>query len=288
MGTWQSISMERGIPLNDQYFMVRCETNEKMYGFRKRMEEEYGFEWIDAASGGIPYGSSMFINLNSGLMFYCNLGVNNLSGSWIGNAAISMDEFIKIVEIYRKHTEHGYFVFRKDAADKGVTTEFSGKSFLFFIERPEESGWKCLDDPVYELRALDPDLNIRVNVHTGHLEKTGYAIQVFTETAERYRIVLEYMKLRNVRTSLLILNDYACVMNNMTGHTREYASVHYCTKDDSEESLRGYNIHWEDGRWIGHIMFQVLGYVRTRHPELNQIVKGGFVIETGVDLKTSR
>ena len=132
---------------------------------------------------------------------------------------------------------------------------------------------------------MEPSLSIRTNVHTGNLEKTGYAIQVFTETDEQSRIVIEYMKLRNIKTCLSILDDWACVMNNRSKHTRGYAKVHYCTAENPEESNTGYNIHWENGRWIGHIMFIVLGYVRTKHPELNQIVKGGFVIRTGVDAR---
>ncbi len=283
--TWQRISDERGIPLNDQYFMVRCETTEKMYEFRKRMEKEYGLEWIDAASGGIPYGAGMFINLNSGLMFYCNLGANNLSGPWIGNKAISMDEFVQIAEIYRKHTEKGLFDFRK-SFDKENDNIVNGKSFLFFIDRPEQRGWKCLDDPVYELRALDLNLDIMENVHTGHLEETGYAIQVFTETDEQRRIVMEYLNLRNIKTCMSVHDDWACVMNNRSGRTRGYAKIHYCTKEDPVESNTGYNIHWENGRCTGHILFMVLGYVRTKHPELNQIVKGGFVIQTGIGKQT--
>ena len=105
--------------------MVRCETTEKMYEFRDRMEKDYGFEWIDAASGGIPYGASMFINLTTGFMFYCNLGVNNLSGPWIGDKAISMYEFIQIAEIYRKHTKYGYFVFHNRKYDDSKLPESS-------------------------------------------------------------------------------------------------------------------------------------------------------------------
>jgi len=115
---WQNISKERGIPLNDQYFMVRCETNEKMYAFARHMKETYGFELIDACSGGIPFGASMFFNLTTGFMFYVNLGLNNLSGPWIGDVSITMEEFTEIVEIYRRHTENGSFVFKNRKHDE--------------------------------------------------------------------------------------------------------------------------------------------------------------------------
>ncbi|MCR4632524.1 MAG: hypothetical protein K5648_00185 [Erysipelotrichaceae bacterium] len=89
-----------------------------MYEFRDRMEREYGFEFIDAASGGIPYGSSMFFNLTTGFMFYCNLGVNNLSGPYIADMSVTMEEFIQIVEIYRKHTKNGRFIFKGKRPDE--------------------------------------------------------------------------------------------------------------------------------------------------------------------------
>lgn len=115
---WQNISRERGIPLNDQYFMVRCQTYEKMCEFARNMEKRYGFELIDACSGGIPRGVGMFFNLTTGFMFYVNLGLNNLSGPWIGDMPIMMDEFIEIVEIYRRHTENGHFVFKNGKNDE--------------------------------------------------------------------------------------------------------------------------------------------------------------------------
>ena len=86
--------------------MVRCGSREKMYEFKGKMKKEYGFEFIDATAS-TPLGTSMFFNLTTKLMFYCNLALNNLSGPYIGNKAIDMDDFITIVEIYRKKSEYG-------------------------------------------------------------------------------------------------------------------------------------------------------------------------------------
>ena len=71
-----------------------------------------------SGSGGIPRGVGMFFNLTTGFMFYVNLGLNNLSGPWIGDMPITMDEFIEIVEIYRRHTENGHFVFKNGKNDE--------------------------------------------------------------------------------------------------------------------------------------------------------------------------
>ena len=87
------------------------------------------------------------------------------------------------------------------------------KSYLIFAKRPESGGWSCLDDPVYELRALDPNLRIRENVHTGHLKETGYAIQVVAENDEQARIIRGYMKLRNIKKCLVITDNFAFVLD---------------------------------------------------------------------------
>ena len=155
------------------------------------------------------------------------------------------------------------------------------RSYLIFIERPKPIGWRCLDDPVYELRALDPELRIRVDVHTGHPDKTGYAIQVFADNDRQNTIIKEYMKLRNIKDCLYIHDDFAHVLDFYTGKTRGYAKANYVEKGNRDVPMGGYKIYLENSRWIGHIMFKILGYVRTKHPELNQIVKGGFVICEG-------
>lgn len=113
-GTWQSISRERGTPLNDQYFMVYCETKEKMYDFRERMKENYGFEFIPAYSGGLLTGPWMYFNLNTRFMFYGNIGVNVLSGPVIGEHALTMDEFVQIADIYKKYEGKSLLAFTEE------------------------------------------------------------------------------------------------------------------------------------------------------------------------------
>ena len=122
--TWQNISKKRGIPLNDQFFLVYCETKEKMYGFERTLKERYGFEFIRAYSGGLLVGPWMYVNLNTGFMFYGNVGADIISGPVIGDHALTMEEFILIADIYQKYRGFSLLVFseegqkRKEESDR--------------------------------------------------------------------------------------------------------------------------------------------------------------------------
>ena len=160
--TWQRISDERGIPLNDQYFMVYCETKEKMYEFRKKLYEEYDFIFIDAYSGGLPTGPWIYANLNSKFMFYGNIGVNLLSGPVVGDHALTMEEFIQIADIYRKYKGYSLLVFSEEgqrkkeesdrkAMQRKIPEYYDAKSVT--IDEYKENIRKCLLDRCNEREA---------------------------------------------------------------------------------------------------------------------------------------
>ena len=108
---WKEFSEKHGIPVNDQYFLVYCETREKMEAYARMLQKEYGFKKIYVNPGTIPRGTWIYINLNTKLMFHGNIGVDVLDGPVVGNHALTMDEFILIADIYRKYEGHRLLVF---------------------------------------------------------------------------------------------------------------------------------------------------------------------------------
>ena len=147
-------------------------------------------------------------------------------------------------------------------------------SLLIFIERNLEYR---LDDPVFEIRALDPRFRIRENVHTGYLEKTGYAIEVFIDNNQQLKKLIEYLKLKNIKDCLVITDDYAYVLDIERNKTRDYSNVYYYDSIFQIDRHIGYSIHLEDSRFIGNIPYMILGSVKNRHPELSNIDNGRFV-----------
>lgn len=146
------------------------------------------------------------------------------------------------------------------------------KSYLIFVKHLPR-GY------VYEIRSLDPFFRIREMVHTGNLEKTGYAIQVFVKNEEQKRTIVEYMKLRKIKECLYIVDDYASVLNIESGMCSSYNQVHYYDSVFQEDKHLGYSIHIEDSRYIGNIPFFILGIFKNSHPELNSISNGKYTIK---------
>ena len=108
---WKDYSKLNDIPINDQYFLVYCETREKMEAFARMLQKEYGFKKIYVNPGTIPRGPWIYINLNTKLMFHGNIGVDVLKGPVVGDHAITMEEFLQIVRIYRKYEGYGLLNF---------------------------------------------------------------------------------------------------------------------------------------------------------------------------------
>ena len=100
VNNWKEYLSLNDIPINDQYFLVYCETREKMESYARMLHEEHGFKRINVNPGNIPRGPWVYVNLNTMLMFHGNIGVNVLEGPVIGNHALTMDDFLQIVKIY--------------------------------------------------------------------------------------------------------------------------------------------------------------------------------------------
>jgi hypothetical protein len=101
--TWKNYSKQNDIPINDQYFLIYCETVDKMHEFARILHDSYGLTKIDANPGSIPRGPWIYANLNTKLMFHGNIGVDVLGGPVIGGHAILMEEFIDILEMFKKY-----------------------------------------------------------------------------------------------------------------------------------------------------------------------------------------
>ena len=148
------------------------------------------------------------------------------------------------------------------------------KSYLFFASRDVE---RRLNDHVFQIRALDPYFRIRENVHTGNVEKTGYGIQVFIDNEQQNTKLIKYLKLRNIKDCLVIVDDYAWVLNLKTMKCRAHYPVYYYDNIFQKDKHLGYSIHIEDSRFIGYISFMIVESVKNLHPELNQIDDGSFI-----------
>ena len=111
--TWQSFSKEKGVELNDQYFLVYCETIEKTYEFEEELQDKFGFIGIPASGGALPSGPWIYANLNTKYMFIGKIGVNLLSGPVVGNHALTRTEFLEIVNIFMKYEGLSMLVFPK-------------------------------------------------------------------------------------------------------------------------------------------------------------------------------
>ena len=101
--TWRNYSKQNNIPINDQYFLIYCETVDRMNEFARILHDSYGLKKIDANPGSIPRGPWIYANLNTKLMFHGNIGVDVLGGPVIGGHAIMMEEFIDILEMFKKY-----------------------------------------------------------------------------------------------------------------------------------------------------------------------------------------
>jgi hypothetical protein len=81
-------------------FLVRFtndDENEKLLKYLK----ENDYNWVNISSS-IPRGPWYFINLNTKMCIVGRVGIGQVS-EVVGNHAISVDEFIKIAEIYKKY-----------------------------------------------------------------------------------------------------------------------------------------------------------------------------------------
>ena len=125
------------------------------------------------------------------------------------------------------------------------------RSYIVFFHEAEGSSRNITEDPVYQLRAKDPAIRIRRNVHTGCPGETGYAIQIFADTGEQSRIICGYLKNRGIESCLVVMEYCAFVWRINRNICHMYSGLHYCTKEEPEESnTAGYNIHLEDSRWV--------------------------------------
>ena len=117
--TWKDYSEEKGIDINDQYFLVYCETVNEMEEFARILNKDYGIHRIDVNPGSIPRGPWLYVNLNTGLMFHGNIGVNVLGGPVIGGHALKMHEFLGILNTYSKYDGLGILEFGGTAEERG-------------------------------------------------------------------------------------------------------------------------------------------------------------------------
>ena len=111
--SWKEYCSENNIPSDNSYhfFLVYCDTTEKMEKFSYSIYQQYGINRINANPGSIPRGPWLYVSLNGKLQFHGNIGVDVLGEPVIGNHAITMDEFIIIANIYQKYENKRLLVF---------------------------------------------------------------------------------------------------------------------------------------------------------------------------------
>ena len=110
-----------------------------------------------------------------------------------------------------------------------------------------------LDDPVYEIRSLDPTLRIIENIVFDAYIYQYDAIQVFVENDEQYDKLSKYCKLRENKITYF--------------YVKENEHPDFCN-----------HFNYKKSREVGHILFAILQMVRAKHHELTKISKSGFVI----------
>ena len=109
--TWKQYSEEQGVELNDQYFLIYCGNNDRTSECMKQLHSQYGFKGIPVGAGSLPRGPWFYANINTRFMFTGTIGVNTLSGPVIGNHALTMDDFLEILDIYERYKGYGLLKF---------------------------------------------------------------------------------------------------------------------------------------------------------------------------------
>lgn len=131
-------------------------------------------------------------------------------------------------------------------------------SYIILLENGRPKGYAnySLDDPVHEIRSLDPTLEIIENIYwfssSDSSKNIKEAIEVFVYNAEQNRKIKEYAQLRNY-----------------------YYLFFY---ENEERTYNHIKFDYSNSRKVGHILFAILQMVRAKHTDLSKISKSGFVI----------
>ena len=114
--------------------------------------------------------------------------------------------------------------------------------------RKDYTNW-ILDDPVFEIRSLDPEIRIADGISIVDINGRKEAIEILIEKPYHEKYIEEYLQIR---------------------------------KDILEPVERDkFYIDYSQSREVGHILFKILSCIRIKHKELNSISSGHYYFEVG-------
>lgn len=127
-------------------------------------------------------------------------------------------------------------------------TFYADKLSIIFFSKIKETYRSdyLLEKNIKDIKKINSDFLIR-KVHTGHLNKTGYAVEVLLNKIES-ETVINYLKEEGFKDCLII--NYSCKTAYVSvfdlNKTIHYSEFTYHYKDDNSENICGYDIYVED------------------------------------------